>query len=72
MAKDVEIYVEASYLKSLPNYENIRVTAGLKTVLEDGDDLEKTYEEAWDKVGREITNQLKHFSEEKKSIKKGL
>lgn len=73
MAKTKEIYVEANYLKSLPNYENVRVTAGVKMTVEDGDNVKKVYDQAWDTVGEQINEQLAHFQEDKKSgVKKGL
>lgn len=71
MAKVKEITVEVSYLKALPNYENIRVTAGMAVTLEDGDNPSETYAKAWDMVGNEISEQLKEFSP-KKRVNKGL
>lgn len=73
MAKVKEVAVRASYLKSLPNYENIRVEAEAVVTIEEGDSVKDTYDKAWDMVGQQITEQLALFSDVKKSgIKKGL
>lgn len=73
MAKVTKINVEVSYLKSLPNYENIRFTAGVELELNDNDDYENVYEKGWEIVGDEIEKQLKLFSEPDTSkTKKGL
>lgn len=53
-----EINVEASYLRSLPNYENIRVTAGITVSLSDNEDYNEVYEEAWEIVSNQIIEQL--------------
>lgn len=73
MAKVKEISVECSYLKSLPNYENVRLTAGVVLTVEKGDDSTDVYNKAWDTVGEQIEEQLKLFqSEDQSKIKKGL
>lgn len=73
MAKVKEIYVEASFLKSLPNYQNFRPTAGVLMTVEDGEDVKDVYRQAWDIVGDQIMQQLKLFEEDKKAgISKGL
>ena len=73
MAKITKVNVECSYLKALPNYENVRLTAGVELELKDGDDYKKVYDEAWNIVGDEIAKQLKLFSEPDTSkTKKGL
>lgn len=70
MAKPKEIAVRCSYLKALPNYENVRVEAEIVVSLEDGDDVKKVYSRAWDTVGNEVAEQLKLFSNSK--VKKRL
>ncbi|MBE6081508.1 MAG: hypothetical protein E7205_02330 [Tissierellaceae bacterium] len=73
MAKVTKINVECSYLKSLPNYENIRFTAGVELEVGHDDLLKSVYESAWGIVGDEIEKQLSLFSKEDTSkIKKGL
>ena len=73
MAKVTKINVEVSYLKSLPNYENIRFTAGAELELNDNDDYKNVYEEGWEIVGDEIEKQLSLFKETDTSkSKKGL
>ena len=73
MAKVKKINVEVSYLKSLPNYENVRFTAGAELIVEKEDDLNKTYQEAWDIVGEQIEKQLTLFSDNNQAkSKKGL
>lgn len=72
MAKITKINVECSYLKSLPNYENIRFTAGVE--MEVGvEEPEDVYKEAWDIVGNQIEKQLTLFeSDNTGKTKKGL
>lgn len=71
MAKVKEISVGAQYLKSLPNFENIRFEASVSMTVEDGESEKEVYNKAWGIVGEQINNQLKLF-EEKKGVKKGL
>lgn len=61
MAKVTQINVEVTYLKSLPNYENVRVTAGATLDLQDGENVRETYEKAWDMIGQEVADQLGNF-----------
>lgn len=73
MAKVTKVNVECSYLKALPNYENVRLTAGVELELNDNDDYENVYEKGWEIVGDEIEKQLKLFSElDTSKTKKGL
>ena len=73
MAKVTKINVECSYLKSLPNYENIRFTAGVEMEVGQNDTLNSVYESAWGVVGDEIAKQLTLFQETDTSqTKKGL
>ncbi|SNS23745.1 hypothetical protein SAMN05446037_1006159 [Anaerovirgula multivorans] len=73
MAKIKEVSVEVAYLKSLPNYENVRLTAGAVVNVEEGDKTQDVYGRAWDMAGREIENQLELFkTEDKGKAKKGL
>lgn len=73
MAQVKEISVGVSFLKSLPNYQNIRFEASAVYTLEAGEDPKKVYKQAWDTVGDQIEEQVKLFEEEDKStIKKGL
>ena len=73
MAKFKEINVSAKFTKNLGNYQSFTAEAGATLVLEDGDDVTKVYETAWDTVGEQVGEQLKMFEEESKSgVKKGL
>lgn len=73
MAKVTRINVECSYLKSLPNYENIRFSAGAELEIGPNDSVDKVYEQGWDIIGSEIEKQLALFQETDTSkIKKGL
>lgn len=65
MAKVVRISVECTFTKSLPNYENVKPMAGVVIEIEEGDDIQKVYSDAWDMVGREISSQVKLFTENK-------
>lgn len=73
MAKITKVNVECSYLKSLPNYENIRFTAGVEMELNENDNYGEVYKKAWDIVGDEIEKQLSLFQEKDTSkVQKGL
>ena len=73
MAKVIKINVECSYLKSLPNYENIRFTAGAEVEIGPDDNLDRAYKEGWNIVGDEIEKQLALFEKADTSkSKKGL
>lgn len=67
-----EISVEFMFTKSLPNFQNVKPSAGVTITLEDGDDLKETYKKAWEIVGGQIKEQLKLFEGEKKGIQKGF
>ena len=66
MAKVKTINVECTFTKSLPNYENIKPTAGVTIELEEGDNVKEVYAKAWDMVGQEIIGQIEHFVNSKK------
>lgn len=66
MARVKEIHVEATYLKSLPNYENVRIGASATLVVEEKDRVNEVYQKAWDMVGREIAGQIEEFGGKKK------
>lgn len=73
MAKAKELYVSVAFTKNLGNYQSIRFDSGITLSLEDGDDADKVYKQAWDQVGDEIQQQVALFEDEKKSgVKKGL
>ncbi|GEM_PF-1684625 len=73
MAVITKINVECSYLKSLPNFENIRFTAGVEIDVKPGEDAKDVYDKGWDIVGEEIEKQLALFEETDTSkAKKGL
>lgn len=73
MAKVKEVYVEATFTKSLPNYQNFKPTAGITLIPEDGENYEEVFKQGWDIVGDQIAEQLALFDEEKKSgVKRGL
>jgi hypothetical protein len=73
MAKVTKVNVECSYLKSLPNYENIRFSAGAELKIDSNDELDVVYNHAWDIVGSEIEKQLALFEKTDTSkTKKGL
>ena len=73
MAKSKELHVSVAFTKNLGNYQSLRVEAGITMALEDGDNTDKVYEQAWDQVGDQIQSQLALFDDEKKSgMKKGL
>lgn len=73
MARVNKINVEVVYLKSLPNYENVRFTAGAELIVDKEDNLDKAYHSAWNMVGEQIEEQLTLFSSNNQAgSKKGL
>lgn len=73
MAKAKEIYCEASFTKNLGNYQSVKISAGVKLELSDKDEVRKVYEEGWDLVGDQVSQQLALFEEEQRATKvKGL
>lgn len=67
-----QISVEFHYTKSLPNYQNIRPTAGVVIELEEGDKVEDAYKEAWGIVGQQVGKQLELFETSPKRVQRGL
>jgi hypothetical protein len=65
MATVKEVRVDCSFLKNLPNYQNVRVTAGATLELQKGDNVQDVYEKAWDMIGQEVQSQLKLFEDNK-------
>lgn len=73
MAKIKEIHVTAGFTKNLGNFQSFRPEAGVTMTLDDKDDVNKVFEEAWELVGDQVVEQLKLFEEEQKSgVTKGL
>lgn len=64
--KITKVNVEVSYLKALPNYENVRITAGAEVMVEEGENYKEVYESAWKIAGNEVGEQLKLFSKQGK------
>lgn len=67
-----QVSVEFHFTKSLPNYQNVRPTAGVVIELEDGDTVEDAYKYAWEIVGQQVSKQLELFELNPKSVQKGL
>jgi len=57
-----EIRVDVKFVKNLGNYQSFSPMAGVTVTVEDGDDVNKVFGEAWDTVKGEIRNQLKALS----------
>jgi hypothetical protein len=73
MAKVTEVRVDVTYTKSLPNYENVKPSAGLSIQLEPGDNAKDVFAKAWDMCGAEIASQIALFQGQPKAgAKKGL
>lgn len=68
-----EVYVEATFTKSLPNYQNYKPTAGVLLVPNPDETAEEVFKFGWDMVHGQIAEQLKAFDEKDKSgTQKGL
>ncbi len=61
MAEITQIAVRIDYLKSLKQYENVRLGAEVVMTKEETEDYKEVYDKAWDIVGKQISNQLKLF-----------
>lgn len=70
MAKVKEVSVKVEFLKSLPNYQNIRFSAGMVVDVEDSDDVNKIYDKMWNDVAEQVYAQIKEFDDA--PVKKGL
>lgn len=68
-----EVYVEVGFTKSLPNYQNVKPTAGVRVEVEPGESVDEVFKNCWELVGKEVFDQVRLFEEEpKKVVKKGL
>lgn len=61
-----EIYVQAEFKKSLPNYQNVTFTAGCGADVLEDDDIKECYNKLWDMCGDQINEQLRLFNENNK------
>lgn len=59
-----EITVNYTYLKSLPNYENVRVEAGVTITVEPGQDVDELYSNAYDSMKKQVKKGLNKFKED--------
>jgi len=53
-----EISVNMLYTKSLPNYENLKLEAGVTVALSPGDSVEEAYEKAWNLARGQVRAQV--------------
>lgn len=73
MPKVTEVYVEATFTKSLPNYQNYKPSAGVRMTPSEDETVEEVFKYGWDTVHNQIAEQLKAFDEKPQSgVKKGL
>lgn len=56
-----EITVNYTYLKKLPDFENIRVEAGVTISVMPGQDVDDLYDKAYDSMKKQIKNGLEKF-----------
>lgn len=56
-----EITVNYTYLKSLPNYENIRVEAGVTITVEPGQDVDELFSNAYQSMKRQVKRGLQEY-----------
>lgn len=54
-----EVTVNYTYLKSLPNYENVRVEAGVTITVEPGQDVDDLYDKAYESMKKQVKNGLR-------------
>ncbi|QTH44927.1 hypothetical protein J4772_11300 [Cohnella sp. LGH] len=53
-----EISVDMLYTKSLPNYENLKLEAGVTVALAPGDSVEEAYDKAWKLARGQVRAQI--------------
>ena len=53
------IWVSVGLTKNLQNYESLRLDAGKKRVLKDGDDVKEVWAELWQEVQDQLEERLK-------------
>jgi len=58
-----EITVNYTYLKKLPDFENIRVEAGITITVEPGQDVDELYSKAYTSMKKQVKNGLNKFTE---------
>lgn len=56
-----EISVSVRQVKNLGNYQSLTAEASATVTLDDGDDLDMVYAQAWTKVREEVDSQLKQI-----------
>lgn len=58
-----EITVNYTYLKKLPDFENIRIEAGVTITVEPGQNVDELYDKAYDSMRKQVKNGLNKFKE---------
>lgn len=61
MAKVKEVGVKVEFLKSLPNYQNIKFGATMVVEVGEKDDVKKVYQKTWEAAEEEVYKQVKEF-----------
>lgn len=56
-----EITVSYTYLKKLPDYENIRVEAGVTITVEPGQDPDELYTKAYKSMKKQVKKGLQEY-----------
>lgn len=59
-----KITVSYSYLKKLPDFENIRVDAGVTITVAPGQEVDELYDKAYDSMKKQVKNGLNKFRED--------
>lgn len=59
-----EITVNYTYLKKLPDFENLRVEAGVTITVEPGQDVDELYDKAYDSMKKQVKHGLNKFKED--------
>ncbi|SPT95586.1 Uncharacterised protein [Lysinibacillus capsici] len=58
-----EITVNYTYLKKLPDFENIRVEAGITITVEPGQDVDELFNKAYASMKKQVKNGLNKYTE---------
>jgi len=58
-----EITVNYTYLKKLPDFENIRVEAGITITVEPGQDVDELFSKAYASMKKQVKNGLNKYTE---------
>jgi hypothetical protein len=58
------VWVALGVTKNLGNYENVKIDAGIRLVIDPSESVSETYERAWSAVEEEVERQISSLNEQ--------